>query len=220
MRAQFVAAAMIGCLLSACNPTPTGSPTASAVVIVTPTATSTSFPEATVAPTIVAEPTLFGEFPGPDTTVPPGQPVLQDVTLEDLAGLWASLGLTCESHTAGGPESPAAYNVHCERSDPAANLHVVSDAAYWTNDGIATLSITATSIDDGAIDGPTAATHWILPFVRLAGGDRAERWLQQLVAGTTCLDGCKDHFRGSQFSYRTGLRGSQSLHVVAPAPTR
>jgi hypothetical protein len=140
--------------------------------------------------------------------------------LEDLAELWASLGLSCESYTAGGPESPAAYNVHCERTEPAANLHVVTDAAYWTTDGVAVISVTATALDDGSIDGPVAATQWVLPFVRLAGGESAVQWLQQRLADQTCPDKCNEHFRGSLFSFGTGSLGTQSLHVVASVSTQ
>jgi hypothetical protein len=202
---------------------PTGTPKS----VETPASSDTSSParptahaDVSPAPSIEAEPTLGGEFPGPDATVWPGAPVLRDVRLEDLAELWASLGLSCESYTTGGPESPAAYNVHCERMEPAANLHVVTDAGYWTTDGVAVISVTATAIDDGSIDGPVAATQWILPFVRLAGGESAVQWLQQRLADQTCPDKCNEHFRGSLFSFGTGSLGTQSLHVVARDSTQ
>jgi hypothetical protein len=138
------------------------------------------------------------------------------VRLDDLADLWASLGLSCASHSTGGPESPAAYNVHCELMDPAANVDVVTDAAYWTTDGVAVIFVTATARDDGSIDGPVAATRWVLPFAWLAGGESAAWWLQEHLGDPMCLDTCTEHFRGSQFSYGTGTRGTQSLTVVTP----
>jgi hypothetical protein len=121
---------------------------------------------------------------------------------------------------AGGPESPAAYNVHCERTDLVTNIDVVADAAYWTDDGIATMSVGVTASDDGSIDGLAAATEWVLPFARLAGGDAAVRWMQQHLGDAPCLDGRTELVRGGQLSYRSGTRGGQTLHFVAPVPTR
>jgi hypothetical protein len=176
--------------------------------------------ETTSAPTTVPQPTLMGEFPGPNATVPPGAPVLSDLKLDDLATLWASLGLPCLSHTSGGPTSPASYNVHCEGADPAADVEVVADAAYWTFDGVATMSIGVHPTSDGSIDAAAAASDWVVPFAHLAAGDAAVAWVRSHIADSACADGCTKVFRGAVLAYYTGTRGGGTLHYVAPVPVR
>jgi hypothetical protein len=174
---------------------------------------------ASVAPTTLPEPTLFGEFPGPDATVPPEQHVITGLRLDNLTGLWASLGLSCFSHPSGGPESAASYNVHCEAADPATNVEVVAGADYWTFQHVRTIDVNVGSITmDGAVDAPSAAREWVLPFAALMGGKPLVAWVEEHIADPTCLDGCKKVIRDSNLTYIIGSRGGQILRLTAPSP--
>jgi hypothetical protein len=163
---------------------------------------------------------MTGEFPGPGATVPPGTHVLADLRLQQLSDLWTSLGLSCESHTSGGPESAADYTVHCERTDVAAEVDVSADADYWTPDGIVSMSVSLVPSGTDSIDARTAASEWVVPFARLAGGDAAVTWVQGHIEDTACHQGCTEDVLGSQLSYSSGSRGAQELFYVARLPSK
>jgi len=187
----------------------------------TPTSTTVTPVAASPTPIPTPQPTLFGEFPGPSVTVPPGQPVIENLRFNDLAALWASLGLYCFSHTSGGPESPANYNVHCEQQDPVSNAWVIAEANYWTVDAVATLSVTVRSLTtDGAIDHETTAIEWVYPFAALAGGDSAVGWVKDHLDDSACRSGCSMAIGNNDLSYSTGIRGANSLDIVVRIPVR
>ena len=172
-----------------------------------------------LAPTLGPQSTLSGDLPGSEATVPPGQPVISNLTLDELAALWASLGLSCSSHVSGGPESAAAYNVHCEGGDPAGNVDVIAEADLWTLDGVATMSVVVNPTE-GTIDALTAASRWVAPFAELAGGEAALAWVQGHVGDTACRLGCTEVVRGDDLSYYSGSHGAQELFFIAPVPAR
>jgi hypothetical protein len=187
----------------------------------TPTSTTAAAVAASPTPIPTPQPTLFGEFPGPSVTVPPGQPVIENLRFNDLAALWASLGLSCFSHTSGGPESPANYNVHCEHQDSPSNAWVIAEANYWTVDAVATLSVTVLSITtDGSIDHEATAVEWVYPFAALAGGDSAVSWVKDHLDDSTCGLGCSMAIGNSDLSYSNGTRGANSLDIVVRIPVR
>jgi hypothetical protein len=215
----LVALAMVGCASATPSSTPgQTSPSASPLPTVTPSKSTASDPvEASTQPTVGAEPTLTGDFPEPGATIYPGAPVLVDLGLGELADLWASLGLSCESHAIGGPESPASYNVHCEGIDPKLDLEAVAEAAYWTPDGVVLISVIVNPSMGGSIDAAAAANEWVLPFARLAGGDAAVTWVQHHIDDAACRQGCTERVAGRQLSYYTGTRGGQKLDVTQVA---
>jgi hypothetical protein len=141
------------------------------------------------------------------------------LTFDDLADLWESLGMSCRSHSSGGPESAASYNVHCEAADPATNVEVVAEANYWTFEDVATMHVNVGSITmDGSIDASSAARHWILPFAELIGGKPVVTWVEAHIADPSCLEGCTKVIRDSSLTYTTGTRGGQILRLTAPNP--
>jgi hypothetical protein len=191
---------------------------ASPAVPSTPTLTTLA---ASPTPILTPQSTLFGEFPGPGATVPPGQPVLENVRFEALAALWASLGLSCLSHRSGGPESPATYTVHCERRDAATNVEVVADADYWTMDALATLSVSVGSITmDGSVDHEATASDWVFPFAALAGGDAAVTWVKKQLDNSACRLGCSEAMGNGDLAYYNGSRGGQGLLFVVRIPVQ
>lgn len=218
----FAAALAVALSLAACG---SAGPSATLLTTVSPSISPTDGPspatpsgpvETSPPPTTLPQPTLYGEFPGPDATVPPGQPVIADLSFDELAGLWASLGLSCRSHASGGPESPAAFNVHCEGGDPTADMEVVAEADYWTLDGVATMHMDVGPISDGSVDPGVAAERWVLPFAELAGGSAAVAWVNDHIGDSSCRLGCTTDVRGSDLSYYSGSRGGQELFFVAP----
>jgi hypothetical protein len=144
--------------------------------------------------------------------------VITGLTVDDLAKVWASLGLSCESYANLSPESAAAYTVHCEGGDPAADVSVVAGAAYWTLDGVATFQVDVGSFTlGGSIDSP-AASRWVFPFAELAGGDRVVSWVKDHMADPACGHGCTLVVRDSKLIYDVGSHGYQGLELVAPVP--
>jgi hypothetical protein len=174
---------------------------------------------ATTTPSPIAQSTMRGDFPGPSATVPPGARVLANVQLQELADLWASLGLSCQSHASGGPESPAGYAVHCDGGDAAGDIAVVAEADYWTPGGVVDISVSVGPSRSGSIDATATASEWVFPFARLAGGDAAVAWVQGHIEDPSCLQGCTEAVRGSQLSYYSGSRGAQELFYEASVPT-
>jgi hypothetical protein len=175
-------------------------------------------PAASLTSTFAPEPSLAGEAPGPDATIPPGVPTIPDVDIGALVSVWAALGLACESSTGSFPGTEGGYNVHCERTDTPANVDVVANAVYWTPEGVQTISILFTPIGDDALDAAAAATQWIYPFADLIGGQAATAWIQEHVGDEACGESCTVVIGGSQLSYYSGRLGSQKFSIVA-APT-
>ncbi|HEY4227033.1 MAG TPA: hypothetical protein VGM49_01755 [Candidatus Limnocylindrales bacterium] len=184
-----------------------------------PSPSPTARPPVTSLPTQAPEPKLTGEFPGPGASVFPGAAVLLDLRLQDLAEVWASLRLSCDSHATGGPESPADYSVHCERTDSTAGVDVVADADYWTADGIVVMSVSVVPSGGESIDATAAATMWVFPFAKLAGGNAAVTWVQGHIEDPSCYQDCVEIVRGSQLAYASGTRGAQQLDYVAQIPS-
>ena len=211
-------AIVAGCTTTIASPTVRSTPAP------TPAPTPTPDAPASASPTLMPTPqtTLFGEFPAIDATVPPGQPVIQNLRFADVARLWASLGLSCFSHVSGGPESPANHNVHCEGRDAATNVSVVADAGYWTFDALATVSVAVGSITmDGSIDHEATASEWIFPFAALAGGDSAVAWVKDHLNDPACGRlGCSKPTGNSDLSYYNGSRGGHQLSLVVRIPVR
>jgi hypothetical protein len=160
-------------------------------------------------------PTFYGVFPAADATLGPNQPVLPDIALHDLAHVWDSLGLSCVSHTSGGPESPGNFTVHCEGTDAARTVDVVADADYWTREGILDIGVNVSPSGDGSIDATDAAIEWITPFAALAGGDPVVGWVMSHIEDPSCRLDCTEIVKRSTLSYSSGVRGSQQLFYIA-----
>ena len=158
---------------------------------------------------------LSSDVPGADATVPPRVSVVSGLRIQDLAGLWTSLGLTCQSWAGGQPGTAGGYALHCERHDASTSVDVVAEAFYWTSDGVHSISASITSANGEAIDGATPARQLFLPSVALVAGDAARSWAQDRVGAAACTGGCTQSFAGSQLTVTTGLGGSQQLDVVA-----
>jgi hypothetical protein len=189
----------------------------------TSTPKPTALAPAAASPRTIPTPqqTLFGEFPGADATVPPGQPVIESLRFAELAGLWASLGLSCFSHVSGGPESAANHNVDCEGGDVATNAEVVVEADYWTLNAVAAMSVSVRSITmDGSVDHEATASEWVFPFAALAGGDSAVAWVKDHLDDDACGLGCSEAIGNSDLSYYNGTRGGHQLYFVVRIPVR
>jgi hypothetical protein len=169
-------------------------------------------------PSVMPDGTLTGDVPAPNATVPAQVPVIAGLRIESVVGLWQSLGLECKSYLGAFPGTPGGYSLECEHRDTAANVDVVAEAAYWTSEGVQAISISATSINGQAIDGNATATSWLVPTLRLAGGDTATTWLQAHMGPTTCRDDCAGIFGGGRISFSVGNLGGQNLHIEAAMP--
>lgn len=141
--------------------------------------------------------------------------IIPGLRIEELAGLWESVGMTCESRSGSFPDSPGGFNVHCEGMDVKANIDFGADAVYWTSDGIQVLSITITSITEDPIDGTSAAADVLIPAAELAGGSAARAWLQERIGDPMCAEECVEVIGGTQLALTVGSRGGYQLHVVA-----
>lgn len=215
-----LAVCLVGC---AAPPAISNATTASPTSISTPAPTRSDEPaptgsdEPATQPSL-PEPTLWGTFPGPNETIPPGQPVIAGLTLDELAAVWSSLRLSCVATPVGlSPESAAAYGVYCEGRDPSSDLDVVAEAGYWTVDGIAIMQVILVP-NSSPIDAGTAAEDWVVPFAELAGGDVAVAWVRNHVGDASCFQGCTIPIRGADLSYYSGVGAAQELFFVAPVP--
>jgi len=191
-----------------------------------PSPTPSDRPFATVAPPSfeptapLPQPTLIGEFPGPKATVPPHQPVLAGLTFDQVTRVWASLGFSCESYASGGPESAAAWHVHCEDGNPNDAVMATAELSYWTLDGIATMSVSVNpNTFDGSLDAERAAIRWVVPFADLIGGEPIVAWVHDHIGDPNCLNDCVKRIGDGRLVYSGGLRGSQGLEYYAPVPT-
>lgn len=164
---------------------------------------------------VVPQPTLTGDTPGPDATVPAGVGVIPGLRIDGLVGLWGSLGLTCQSWAGGLPDTPGGYTLHCDRHDASTRVDIVAEAVYWTSDGIQSFSVSVTSSDGAAIDGATPAGQIFLPSVGLAMGDVAQAWVHDQIGAAVCAHGCTQTFGTSQITVTAGQNGFEQLDVVA-----
>jgi hypothetical protein len=165
-------------------------------------------------PTTTPEATISGEGPGPDATVPPEVAIIPGIGIQDIAGLAASFGLTCQSRAGGIGGSEGGFNVHCDGTAGNPPADVVVEAVYWTADGVQTLSVSFVPATDQPLDETTAANNWILPFASFAGGD-ATAWVQGHIGDKTCSGGCVLPVPGGNLSYYSGSRGAQELLLIA-----
>jgi len=167
------------------------------------------------APSAVPEASITGDVPGPDATVPPGVPVIPGLRIEALVGLWESVGLTCKSSAGSFPGSRGGYHVYCERMDKQSNVEYVAESVYWTSDGVQTITLSITSINDEAIDGAAPARELLLPSAGLVAGDTARVWVQDRMSTATCRGGCTNDMGGSQLYFEVGRLGTHVLQVDA-----
>ena len=158
-------------------------------------------------------------MPGPDATLPPGVGVIPNLTIEALAGLWSSVGLSCESSYGSFPGAQGGYHIQCERTDTGADTAYVGESVYWTMDGVQTVSLILNSVTiGGTVDGPGTAGEVLLPTVELVGGQEARGWLEARLADSACLDECIEVFGRTKFILYAGVRGGYSLHVEQEPP--
>jgi hypothetical protein len=159
---------------------------------------------------------MLGEGPGADASVPPGVAIIPGLGIQDIAGLAASFGLTCQSRAGGIAGSEGGFNVHCEGTAGNPSADIVVEAVYWTADGVQTLNVSFVAATDQPLDETTAANNWILPFAPFAGSD-ATAWVQSHIGDATCGGGCVLTVTGGNLSYYTGSRGAQELFLIAGA---
>lgn len=169
-------------------------------------------PSPTAAPSMQPEATLHGEIPGPDASVPPGVKTIPGLQVEALVRAWGSLGVTCESHSGNFAGAEGGYNIHCDRSDPKANIEISGDAVYWSFEGVQTVSVTVTALS-GDIGGDVVA-NLLLPTAELAGGTSARRWVEDRIGDPSCAKDCVDVIDGTTFAISVGNGNAHQMHIL------
>jgi hypothetical protein len=188
-------------------------PTQSAAA--SPTSAASTVATASGTPEPGFSPTLVGETPGPDATIPPGQPILANLDLGSIVSTAGLVRMGCESSSGGFPGTSGGYTVSCTTIDPSGSAQYSLRAVILTTTGVVTLSADVTTPTfDGTITDPEIAPQLLLPVADLVAGSAAREWAASKMDDASCNNACTAEFGDARLVLTIGVDGSRSLDVT------
>jgi hypothetical protein len=160
----------------------------------------------------IPAPSLTGELPPPDASVPPRPPEILDAKILDVAAVAGELGLACESF-AQSPEMGASYQLSCHVDVSGASLTVRSN--FWAPDYVDDVVSVVLASGDGAIEAGRAEPLFVALAEALVGNEPgAVDFVRQHVDDPGCADeGCELATETATVHIGYGMNGARQLTI-------
>lgn len=197
-------------------PSGSGGVSSASATVPAPTADPTvSEPATDAAPTPtpgVPVPSISGQMPGPDATVPARSPGVVGARVEAIAAAAGGQGLVCESFEQD-PEMGASYRLSCTAEVDGASLNVTSD--YWGLDYVDEVRGIVLASGDGSIEPGRAVELFVALATAVVGNEPgAVEFVETHVDDPACVDaGCEFVTPTATITLVYGLNGARQLSI-------